>query len=131
MEILIIYNDIFRDTFFLSIYRFEVNNEFSLLFFVYWKLNDLLVGATSFLFLLFLKESIIFCHYKLKYSFWLCNFHWSFYPVFHFPFYEVPKLNEQECKFQQEVFIIKIQKCLKLPSEKSEYVFVNVCFFFI
>ena len=66
-----------------------------------------------FLLLLLLKGHIRFYHSRLKYSFLLCYFHSILYPLYLFPFFKVPKLNEQEDKFLQEVFII-ILKCLKL-----------------
>ena len=76
------------------------------------------VSLTSFLYifllLLLLKEHIMFYHSRLQYSFLLCYFHSILCPLFLFPYFKVPKLNEQEDKFLQEVFIIIILKCLKL-----------------
>ena len=93
------------------------------------------VSVTSFLYifllLLLLKAHIMCYHSRLQYFCWLCNLHWILYSVFTFLFYKVPKLNERECKFQQEVFIIRILKCIKLPLEKMvEYVFGIACFYF-
>ena len=64
--------------------------------------------------LLLLKAHIMFYHSRLQYFFLLCCFHSSLCPLFLFPVRKVPKLNEQEDKFLQEVFIIIILKCLKL-----------------
>ena len=67
-----------------------------------------------FLSLLLLKAHIMFYHSRLQYSFLLCFFHSILCPLFPFPFCKAPKLNEQEDKFLQELFIIIILKCLKL-----------------
>ena len=67
-----------------------------------------------FLSLLLLKAHIMFYHSRLQYSFLLCYFHSILCPLFLFPFCKAPKLNEQEDKFLQELFIIIILKCLKL-----------------
>ena len=72
----------------------------------------------SFLMLLFLKGHIMFYHSRFQYSFLFCYFHSILCPLFPFPFWKVPKLNEQEDKFLQEVFIIIILKCLKLSLVK-------------
>ena len=74
--------------------------------------------SISFLMLLLLKAHIMFYHSRLQYLFLLCCFHSSLCPLFLFPVRKVPKLNEQEDKFLQEVFIIIILKCLKLSLVK-------------
>ena len=72
----------------------------------------------SFLMLLLLKAHIMFYHCRFQYSFLFCYVHSILCPLFPFPFWKVPKLNEQEDKFLQEVFIIIILKCLKLSLVK-------------
>ena len=67
-----------------------------------------------FFLLLLLKAHITFYHSRLQYLFLLCCFHLSLCPLFLFPVRKVPKLNEQEDKFLQEVFVIIFLKCLKL-----------------
>ena len=67
-----------------------------------------------FLSLLLLKAHIMFYHSRWQYSFLLCYFHSILCPLFPFPFCKAPKLNEQEDKFLQELFIVIILKCLKL-----------------
>ena len=74
--------------------------------------------SISFLMLLLLKKQIMFYHSRLQYSFLFCYFHSILCPLFPFPFWKVPKLNEQEDKFLQEVFIIILLKCLKLSLVK-------------
>ena len=74
--------------------------------------------SISFLMLLLLKKHIMFYHSRLQYPFLFCYFHSILCPLFSFPFWKVPKLNEQEDKFLQEVFIIIILKCLKLSLVK-------------
>ena len=67
-----------------------------------------------FWFLLLSMAHIMFCHTRLQYLFLLVCFHSSLCPLFLSPVRKVPKLNEQEDKFLQEVFILIILKCLKL-----------------
>ena len=74
--------------------------------------------SISFLMLLLLKAQIMFYHSRLQYPFLFCYFHSILCPLFSFPFWKVPKLNEQEDKFLQEVFIIILLKCLKLSLVK-------------
>ena len=74
--------------------------------------------AIIFLMLLLLKAHIMFYHSRFQYSFLFCYFVSILCPLFPFPFWKVAKLNEQEDKFLQEVFIIIILKCLKLSLVK-------------
>ena len=74
--------------------------------------------SISFLMLLLLKAQIMFYYSRLQYSFLFRCFLSILCPLFPFPFWKVPKLNEQEDKLLQEVFIIIILKCLKLSLVK-------------
>ena len=74
--------------------------------------------SISFLMLLLLKRQIMFYYCRLEYSFLFRYFLSILSSLFPFPFWKLPKLNEQEDKLLQEVFIIIILKCLKLGLEK-------------